>query len=45
MSAKERVLTIRLLEHIAKQPAFADVLGVTVIQNQLCPAGKTDAET
>lgn len=45
LSVKERILTIRLLEHIAKQPAFADVLGVTVIQNPICPAGKTDTET
>ena len=45
LSVKERILTIRLLEHIAKQPVFADVLGITVPQNPLCPANETDAET
>ena len=45
LSVKERILTIRLLEHIAKQPAFADVLGITGIQTPIYLAGKTGTKT
>lgn len=37
MSVRERILTIRLLEHLAKHPEFAAALGVEVVLDPECP--------
>lgn len=43
MSVRERILIIRLLEHIAKHPEFAAVLGVEVVLDPTCPVCETKA--
>lgn len=42
MSVKERILTVRLLEKIAKQPEYADELGIAVVCDPPRPADRTE---
>lgn len=44
MSVRERILTIRLLEHIAKHPEFVAALGVEVIPDPKRPVHEAEAK-
>ncbi len=43
MSVRERILIIRLLEHLAKHPEFAAALGIEVVLDPTCPVCETKA--
>ena len=44
MSVRERILTIRLLEHLARHPEFAAALGVEVVPDPKCPVHEAETE-
>ena len=37
MSTKERIRTIRLLEKVARNPVYAEVLGIEAVTDAVCP--------
>lgn len=41
MSTKERIRTIRLLEKVARNPAYAEVLGIEAVTVNGCPAQRS----
>lgn len=43
MSARERILTIRLLEKIRRDPAYAEALGIMAVQKPFCPQSNSDS--
>lgn len=45
LGTKERILTIRLLEKVRENPAYADLLGIEVTQEASCLHRKTDSES
>ena len=45
MSTKERIRTIRLLEKMARNPVYAEVLGIETVTVNSCPVHRNHSES